>query len=263
MAEITRLAPSATKPVVRVHLDGSFWATLPVGLVADEHLRVGENLTDARRSSLEDRAQTEQAFAYAVRSLDFRMASRAKMGERLTRKGYAPSVITQTLERCDALGILNDDALARGRARRLMEEGQAPYSARQRLRKQGFAPEVVEGALDEAYATFDAEAVARRLLESRPSTRKTRQRAYAFLARRGFGPDVISRVTAELAPAATKAAAAARGALDVAALEKQVRRRYPTAGSDAGAGRRAYAYCVRHGATSAEAQQLLQRLRDS
>ncbi len=261
MAEITRLAPSATKPVVRVHLDGSFWATLPVGLVADEHLRVGEDVTDTRRASLEQRAQTEQAFAYAVRSLDFRMASRAKMGERLTRKGYAPSVIAQTLERCDALGILNDDALARGRARRLMEEGQAPYSARQRLRKQGFAPEVVEGALDEAYATFDAEAVARRLLESRPSTRKTRQRAYAFLARRGFGPDVISRVTAELAPAATKAAAAARGALDVAALEKQVRRRYPTAGSDAGAGRRAYAYCVRHGATSAEAQQLLQRLR--
>ena len=260
MAEITRLAPSATKPVVRVHLDGSFWATLPVGLVADQRLRVGDDLTDARRASFEQQAQTEQAFAYALRSLDFRMASRAKMGERLTRKGYALSVITQTLDRCDALGILNDDALARGRARRLMEAGQAPYSARQRLRKQGFAPEVVEAALAEAYAAFDAEKVARRLLESRPSTTKTRQRAYAFLARRGFGPDVIGRVTADLVPAAVKTATA-RGTLDVAALEQQVRRRYPTIGSDAGAGRRAYAYCVRHGATSVETQQLLQRLR--
>lgn len=259
MAEITRLASSAAKPVVRVHLDGSFWATLPVGLVTDERLRVGDDLTDARRASLEERGHVDQAFAYAVRSLDFRMASRAKMGERLRRKGYEPSVITETLERCDALGILNDDALARGRARRLMEDGQAPYSARQRLRKQGFEPDAVELALAEAYANFDAEAVARRLLESRPSTTKTRQRAYAFLARRGFGPDVIGRVTAEFAPAVTKAATA-RGAIDVVALERQVRRRYPTAASDAGAGRRAYTYCVRHGATSAQIRAVLDSL---
>ncbi|MGI9117327.1 MAG: hypothetical protein ACR2JV_06800, partial [Gaiellales bacterium] len=48
---------------------------------------------------------------------------------------------------------------------------------------------------------------------------------------------------------------------DPAELERQVRRRYPDAASDQGARRRAHAWLVRHGATSAQAQAVLQALR--
>ena len=48
-------------------------------------------------------------------------------------------------------------------------------------------------------------------------------------------------------------------AVDLAELARQVRRRYPDAATDAGARRRAHAFCARRGATPAQIAQLLSR----
>ncbi|MDP4667841.1 MAG: hypothetical protein NWS62_03680, partial [Gaiellales bacterium] len=52
-----------------------------------------------------------------------------------------------------------------------------------------------------------------------------------------------------------------RAPTDGAELERQVRRRYPTAGSDTGARRRAHAWLMRHGASPAQTQAILQAMR--
>ncbi len=277
MGEITRLAAVAGKAIVRVHIDGRFWASLPLGVVADEGLHVGEDLSQARREDLEHQGLAERALGFAIKSLDFRMASRAQLGERLARQGFPEATVTLTLERLAALGVLDDYALALTRSRRLAEAGYAQGSARQRLRRQGFGDADIARAIEEAYVEFEPAAVARRVLSARPSIAANHRRAYAFLARRGFDPKVAGQIAAELAPPAASPSrrtgqSAATGASDArtrrtptpfdpAELERQVRRRYPTAGSDVSAARRAHAYCVRHGATATQAQTLLRALR--
>ncbi len=254
MAKITRLAAVNGKPAVKVHVDGAYWATLPVALVADEDLHVGLELTEAQQQALERKKDDASALTYAIKSLDFRMASRGQMRDRLKRKGFDEAVAERTLDRCEELGALNDSVLAATRARRFRDAGQAPFSTQQRLRRQGFADADISAAVEEAYVDFDDEAEARRLLEARPSTASSRSRAYGFLARRGFSPQLAGRLASEVAGEAEKTKPPA----DMDELERQVRRRYPTAASDAGARRRAHAWLMRHGATAAQIREILQ-----
>lgn len=251
MASITRLTAVAGKPQVRVHLDGSFWRTLPLAVVVEEDLRVGLEVDAARLDALDARRVDAEALNYALRSLDFRMASRARLGDRLARRGYPDDVIAATLAACVRMGALDDRGLATTRARRLRDGGYAAYAARRRLQRDGFALADLDAALAEAYADFDEDAAARDLLAARPSSAATRSRAYAFLARRGFGPDVARRVTAGIATAP------ARSPADAAELARQVRRRYPGAPADAGERRRAHAWLRRRGATPEQIRALL------
>ncbi len=259
MAQITRLAAINGKPAVKVHLDGAYWTTLPVALVADADLHVGLELTEARKQALERQRDDAAALTYAIKSLDFKMASRGQMRDRLKRKGIDEAVAERTLDRCEELGALNDRVLAATRARRFRDAGHAAFSTQQRLRKQGFADVDLAAAIAEVYADFDEEAEARRLLEARASTASSRSRAYGFLARRGFSPQIAGRLATEVAGATEKERAPA----DPVELERQVRRRYPSAGADAGARRRAHAWLMRHGATSAQAQAVLAAIRSS
>lgn len=252
MAAITRLTAVAGKPQVRVHLDGSFWRTLPLALVVEHDLRVGLELDDAAQARL-DGARTEaEALSYALRSLDFRMASASQLADRMRRRRIEEPVIEATVAACRRMGALDDRGLATTRARRFRDGGYAAYATRQRLRRQGFADADLDVALADAYAGFDEEAEARRLLAARPSSAATRSRAYGFLARRGFGADVARRVAADVA-----ADAPAAKPLDTGDLERQVRRRYPDAATDAGARRRAEAWLRRRGASSSQIRDLL------
>ncbi|MGI9187138.1 MAG: hypothetical protein ACR2J9_06410, partial [Gaiellales bacterium] len=150
-------------------------------------------------------------------------------------------------------GALNDRVLAATRARRFRDAGQAAFSTQQRLRKQSFTDADIAAAIEEIYADFDEETEARRLLAARPSAAASRSRAYGFLARRGFGPQLAGRLASEVAGAAEQT----KPPVDAAELERQVRRRYPTAGTDAGARRRAHAWLQRHGASAAQIRELL------
>ena len=250
MPAITRLVAVTGKARVRVHIDGAYWETLPLALVVEEDLRVGLEIDVAR---LDGRRVEAEALAYALRSLDFRMASRSQLADRMARRKYPEPVIATTLEACARMGALDDRGLATTRARRFRDGGYAAYATRQRLRRQGFADADLDAALADAYAGFDEEAEARRLLAARPSSAATRSRAYAFLARRGYGADVARRVANDVADAPRAKT------LDLAELARQVRRRYPDATTDAGARRRAHAFCARRGATPAQIAQLLSR----
>jgi regulatory protein len=256
MAEITRLAVVNGKPSIKVHLDGAYWATLPMTLVADEDLHVGLVLTVTQQQTLERKQADAAALTYAIKSLDFRMASRGQLRDRLKRKGYDEAAIERTLDRCVELGALNDRVLAATRARRFRDAGHAAFSTQQRLRRQGFADDDLAAAIAEVYAEFDEEAEARRLLAARPSTASSRSRAYGFLARRGFSPQIAGRLATEVAGTTAQQ----QSPVDVDELERQVRRRYPTAATDAGARRRAHAWLQRHGATSAQTQAILRSL---
>jgi regulatory protein len=253
MAKVTRLAAVNGKPAVKIHLDGAYWTTLPASLVVDEDLHLGSAVDEARRVRLEQQRDTAAALSYAIRSLDFRMASRGQLRDRLARKGHDDATIQRTLDRCEELGALNDRVLAATRARRFRDAGQAPFSTQQRLRKQGFGDADISAAIEEVYADFDEEAEARRLLEARPSTATSRSRAYGFLARRGFSPQLAGRLASEVAGEAEKTKPPA----DVDELERQVRRRYPTAATDAGARRRAHAWLQRHGASAEQIRTVL------
>jgi regulatory protein len=167
-----------------------------------------------RRAAVEDPAVVLEA---AARFLEARPRSVAEVRRRLRSVGYRADLVESALERMTDLGFLDDETFARAwvesrdRARPRSER-----AIREELRLKGVDRAIVDAVLEERRAGEEAvdERAAERLITKHERSlsrvadpRQRRQRAYAWLARNGFPPDVCARVaTALLAEAADSAA---------------------------------------------------------
>lgn len=177
-----------------------------------------------QRAGVEDPAQVLEAGA---RFLEARPRSVAEVRRKLTRLGYRPELVAGAVERLADLGFLDDEAFARTWVEsRDRAKPRGEHALRRELGLKGVDKALVDVVLDDrrddastAAASWDEvpvsadEAAAERLLEKKlPSIlreadpRKRSQRAYALLARNGFGPDVCSAVTKRVLVAASAAA---------------------------------------------------------
>ena len=171
----------------------------------------------ARRAAVtEPDAVMEAAAAFlAVRS-----RSVDETRKRLVHLGYPAPIVEQVLERLVEIGYLDDEAFARAWVEsRDRARPRGTLALRRELQRKGVPDDVVAAILEEretaAAAAADDHphdpvdpdrAAAIQLVERRASTlrreadpRRRRQKAYALLARNGFGPDVCHEVASTVA----------------------------------------------------------------
>lgn len=181
---------------VSVFVDGAFSFGLPAQAAQDEGVRVGEEIDDDRLAHLLALDERARALAAALAFLAYRPRSEREVRDRLRQKGYPPAAIDAAVEKLQGWRYLDDADFARRwvenrethqpRGRRLLE---------QELRRKGIdrevARETVDGAeIDERAAALElARDRLRRLAGEDPAT--VRKRLADFLARRGFGWDVV------------------------------------------------------------------------
>jgi regulatory protein len=149
-----------------------------------------------------DPDSAEEAYAAAVRRLARQPQSRATLGQRLVRAGYAAGAVDAALAQAEARGYLNDAELATALVRRRrMGRGQALIA--QELRAKGISDAVISAALadgGEAAEAQRARTVALSMLRGRRpgSLAEVRAQIGPKLSRRGFSSGLISRVCREL-----------------------------------------------------------------
>ena len=160
--------------------------------------------TDAAERTAPD---PEAAMEIAAHFLGTRPRTRHELDLRLRRAGAANEVITVTLERLEALGLVDDVAFTRWWAEQ--RDRHAPRGRRMveaELRQHGVPHEVMEALRGEELAepALDAEGIpgseperAAVALASHlrgrpvPADPKALQRLGAFLMRRGFDPETV------------------------------------------------------------------------
>ncbi len=163
-----------------------------------------------RRAERADTADIGDVLDAAARLLEARQRSVDEMRRRLVRLGYSSGLVEESIGRLTELRYLDDDAFARtwvesrDRARPRGER-----ALRLELARKGVERQTVDAVLDDRRAEGAAgedgitpdDAAAERLLRKRlggilrvPDPRARLQRAYALLARAGFGPDTCSAV---------------------------------------------------------------------
>ncbi|MDF2757806.1 MAG: regulatory protein RecX [Thermomicrobiales bacterium] len=194
---VTALRPTKHDPDrIAVDLNGSFAFALPATLVADERIDVGEMLDGDRVSSLLAADEASRATEAALVFLGYRPRSEKEVRDRLRRGGYEQDAIEHAIARLHEWRYLDDADFARRwvenrtahrpRGRRLLQ---------QELRHKGIDGEIARDAIDDAELdeTGAAEALARRRLPSYAGDEPAaiRRRLGAYLARRGYGYDVI------------------------------------------------------------------------
>jgi regulatory protein len=122
----------------------------------------------------------EDAFEVATRALRHADRSRTELAERLAQRGFAEDERTAALDRLEELGWLDDERTAGLRAAALADRGYGDAYIRADLERRSLP---VEAAL----AALEAE---------RERALRHADRGAAWLARRGFDPEVVGSFAA-------------------------------------------------------------------
>jgi regulatory protein len=196
MQVITALEPDPRRPgAVRVSARDVTW-TIAAADVAACGAQVGAAVDEALRGALERAADAEAAFRTAIRSIEQRSHARTDLGRKLIRKGHARPSVELALERCVALGLLDDAAFARHFVETRSARGRGPARLRRDLYAMGVSGAHVDAALAAVQADGDQTGdqalalAAKRAVQLAGVPREARRRRLlAFLARRGYTGD--------------------------------------------------------------------------
>jgi regulatory protein len=139
-----------------------------------------------------------EAYLAALRILTRSDRSVADLGKRLRQRNFPEEQVAAAIERCLALGYLDDRRLAGRLARTFSESGRAVGRRLLfEMKKRGIPAELAEAAIAELDTTLASEQVAgillRRFPEFDPRTANPalRRRVLGFFQRRGYRLDEI------------------------------------------------------------------------
>ncbi len=149
------------------------------------------------------RPPLEPALPYAVKLLATRSYTVRKLKDKLKVRGYLPDEIEQAIVKLQEKNLLNDERFAEGFVRTRLESHPRGRMALARdLQARGVAGSLARSVANAAVDNDQEFELARELVERKSGqyagldklTR--RRRLTALLARRGFRPDVISKILA-------------------------------------------------------------------
>jgi regulatory protein len=180
-------------------------ATLAHSKVVDMGLHVGQVWDDALAQEVGHAAVYDKALKQALNRLNRRAMSRYDLDFKLKKLEYEQPVRESVLDRLTELGFLDDEAYGRALIEATMRQKPAgPQLLRQKLFQKGVDRSLIERLVSEATDAQDlapgAVELARKKLRTltRFDLQTRKRRLYGLLARRGFNPDTISSVMAEL-----------------------------------------------------------------
>lgn len=152
---------------------------------------------------LKRQLKREKYLGGAVNLISFRPRSRQEITNYLNRKKATPKMVAIILGKLERLGYLDDAKFARWwLEQRLKFRPKGRVALMAELSAKGVDRETANQALAESNLKAAEPEAARRLLEKQwPKWRtlpplKQKQKAYAYLARRGFSPEVIRALVA-------------------------------------------------------------------
>ena len=191
--EITELRWNESKSRAVVFLDGERWLELKPSQVKRAALAVGGAVADPDAVARE--LLLEPAKSFVLNSLGARAQTESELARKLARRGIPATVADEALAFARSYGFTDDRALARSVCAQARDAGYGRRRAEERLRSRGVPHEAARSAIAEVFAEESEQVLARarKALGTRYRLPDERQKAFAFLCRRGFSSDVARR----------------------------------------------------------------------
>lgn len=146
-----------------------------------------------------DGTSVDEAYAYALRLLEFRFRGEDELCGKLREKEFTAPIISEVLQKLARLKYLDDARLLEGLIRQYKEFGlYGPVYIKQKLLQRKFPKQNIEKALKSFYTPADEFATALRFKQKHRITiiedPKEKQRVMQRFLRRGFGLGVVFKV---------------------------------------------------------------------
>ena len=199
MATITAIKQQKRNPQrVNLFLDG-FYA-FPLAKIVAAWLKVGQELSPEKLAALQTEDEAEKAFQRSLHFLSYRPRSQAEVERNLRKHEVPETLIAPVIERLKAAKLLDDTDFARRWVEnRATFRPRGAYALRQELRQKGVADSSILQALEDLDETELARQAAMRKASQLAGLewQAFRTKLSAFLARRGFGYDIVAEVCRE------------------------------------------------------------------
>lgn len=199
MPIITALKPQKSKKRVNVYLDGKF----SFGIDLENFLRLGlkveQELSEKKIKEIVKKAEFQKVSDKLIRFATLRPRSKREINNWLRKYRIHASLHKELLTKLKRLELLDDEKFAiwwveqrtsfRPRGKRALEA---------ELRQKGISKEFIVGALSKV--KVDEVKIARELLKKKKyrweklDKSKAREKMTGFLARKGFGWEIIKKV---------------------------------------------------------------------
>lgn len=196
---ITEVA-AVTKSRYRVVLDGNITFVLYKGELRRFHIVQGEELGEDARQSIFHEVLPKRAKLRCMNLLKAKDYTRKQLEDKLKQGGYPPEIIEEALVYVESYGYINDENYTRSFIEYNMRAKSRKRIENDLLQK-GIGRELIRKTFDELKEDgleIDEAAMIRRLLLKKnfrlqESTYAERQKMCAFLYRKGFHTDAISK----------------------------------------------------------------------
>lgn len=208
MPEITAINPSPRREGrYEIFVDGARFAAVSVDTIGRLKLRIRGEVDAQTLAEIERDAQALATLDRAMNMLDFRARSTRDLRRQLLKKGEPEAFVDEALEKLTRAGVLDDASYAKVFTRaKTSSQGFGKRRISMELSKRGISREVSAPAINQALEEEEinekdilekaAQKKLRTLERYDPETKK--RRLYAYLARRGFSSEDISKALRRL-----------------------------------------------------------------
>jgi regulatory protein len=183
---------------VSLYFDDKFFCGLDMLQLAELRLHVGQEFTEDEAEKLKQEGEFSKAYNRALNYLAIRPRSTREVRDYLVRKQYDENIQMRVLQRIAEKDYVNDETFAESWAR--SRAATKPVS-RRRLQAELSAKGVKGESQANAIETYDERAALKAIIKKKQhlSRYQDYQKLLAYLARQGFGYDLIKEVLEESA----------------------------------------------------------------
>lgn len=199
MSIVTAVKPQKNQKRVNIYLDGKFGFGIDLDNFVKLGIKVEQELTEKEIEEIVKKSEFQRTLDKLLKFATLRPRSEKEVKDYFKRKKVHESLHKDLFNRLKRLDLIDDTEFARWWITQRQEfKPRAKRIMNYELRMKGIKKEIIDEVLSET--TVDEEKIARELLEKKTykwkslPSRKARQKMSQFLARKGFGWEIIEKV---------------------------------------------------------------------
>jgi len=200
MSVITSIKPQKNNKRVNIYLDGKFGFGIDLENFVKLGLKVEQSLEDEEIKKIIKKAEFQKTYDYLLKFAMLRPRSEKEIKDWFRRKKTPESLHQDLFSKLKGLDLIDDEKFAMWWVEQRLEfRNKSKRDLEYELRMKGIKKDIIDNVLSKI--EINEEEIAKDLLRKKlyrwkllPDTEKKRKIS-EFLARKGFGWDIIKKVT--------------------------------------------------------------------
>ncbi len=192
--EITQIKKVGKGERYSIFIDGVFNGTLEDEILVKTKLKVGDQIDEERLKEIKLENGKLAAFSRAVSYIEKGVRTKKQVKTYLKEKGFLLQSIDEALEKLEEYGLVDDSLFAESYIRTYKNK-KGGKKLKFELMQKGVSGEIAEEKInelcDEESSFETCLTLAKKYMKNKEHDAKTRQKAYAHLAGKGFSGDII------------------------------------------------------------------------